>query len=261
MLSQTLFLFNNANPEDRRKLVSDDYRKSHISVQLYNSGSHEYIRIFGEMRADIDETVRQLKVTYPELKITITGGLALIMELSDYITWSQIKSLGLAILVISGVLIFVFGSTRAGLIAIIPNLIPATLTFGLLGLLGEPLDSDTMIIAPIIIGIAVDDTIHFITHYRGEVLIDGDIIRALRTTVKEVGQAIVFTSLILGLGFSIMGFSSHLGSSNMGKYGTLAIFMALICDLFLLPAAIMIFKPRFQKKSSLQPEQQPADRV
>lgn len=261
MLSQTLFLFNNANPEDRRKLVADDYRKSHISVQLYNSGSYEYTRVFADMRVDIDEAVRHLKITYPDLKVTITGGLALMMELSDYITWSQIKSLGLALVVISGILIFVFGSTRAGLIAVIPNMIPAVLTFGLLGLLGEPLDADTMIIAPIIIGIAVDDTIHFITHYRNEVLIDGDIIRALRTTIKEVGQAIVFTSLILGLGFSIMGFSSHLGSSNMGKYGTLAIFAALMCDLFLLPAAIMIFKPRFLSKRSLQPAQQPGERI
>lgn len=252
MLSQTLFMFDNANPEDRRKLVSDDYSKSHVSVQLYNAGSFEYIRMFKEMRQDIDKTMNQLKTDYPDMKVTITGGLALIMELSDYISWSQIKSLSMVIVVISIILIFVFGSIRAGLISIIPNLIPATVTFGLLGLLGMPLDSDTMIIAPVIIGVAVDDTIHFITHYRGEVILDGDIERALRSTIKEVGQAITFTTLILGLGFSIMMFSSHMGTSNMGKFGSLAIFVALICDLFMLPAMILIFKPRFAKKVSVQ---------
>lgn len=250
MLSQTLFLFNNANPEDRRKLVSDDYRKSHITVQLYNAGSFEYLNVFAEMHKDINEALDPHIQTYPEMKISITGGLALLMELSDYITWSQIKSLGLAIVVISIILIFVFGSFRAGLISIIPNLIPATLTFGLLGLLGLPLDSDTMIIAPVIIGVAVDDTIHFITHYRGEVLTDGDITRALNDTIKEVGQAIIFTSLILGLGFSVMANSNHMGMSNMGKFGTLAIFAALLCDLFLLPSMILIFKPKFQKKGA-----------
>ena len=248
VLAQTLFLFNNANPEDRRKLVSDDYRKSHITVQLYNSGSYEYIEVFAGMRRDIDQAFSGLKADYPEMDISITGGLALMMELNDYITWSQMKSLGLAITVISVILIFVFGSFRAGLISIIPNLIPATLTFGLLGLLSIPLDADTMIIAPVIIGVAVDDTIHFITHYRGEVLLDGDITRALRETIKEVGQAITFTSLILGLGFSVMAFSSHMGTSNMGRFGTLAIFVALFCDLFMLPAMILIFKPRFIKK-------------
>jgi uncharacterized protein len=250
VLSQTLFLFNSANPEDRRKLVSDNYQKSHISVQLHNTGSFEYIEMFKKMRQDIDAAFNPLKKDYPEMKITITGGLALIMELSDYIAWSQIKSLGIVIGVISILLIFIFGSYRAGLISIIPNLIPATLTFGLLGLLDIPLDSDTMIIAPVIIGIAVDDTIHFITHYRNEVLIDGNITRALVETIKEVGQAITFTSLILGLGFGIMAFSSHVGTSNMGRFGTLAIFVALFCDLFMLPAMILIFKPKFIKKGS-----------
>jgi predicted RND superfamily exporter protein len=253
MLSQTLFMFNNANPEDRRKLVSDDYSKSHVSVQLYNTGSYEYINVFEEMRQDIDKAMKPLKNDYPDMKVTITGGLALIMELSDYISWSQIKSLTMVIVVISIILIFVFGSIRAGLISIIPNLIPATVTFGLLGLLGMPLDSDTMVIAPVIIGVAVDDTIHFITHYRGEVLLDGNIERALKNTIKEVGQAITFTTLILGLGFSIMAFSSHMGTSNMGKFGSLAIFAALICDLFMLPAMILIFKPRFLRKRDIQP--------
>jgi len=252
MLTQTLFMFNNANPEDRRKLVTDDYQKSHISVQLYNAGSYEYMQVFDRMRMDIDNSASLLKQSYPEMEVKITGGLALMMELSEYITLSQARSLGLAIVVISLLLIFIFGSFRAGLISIIPNLIPASLTFGLLGLLDIPLDSDTMIIAPVIIGIAVDDTIHFITHYRAEVLIDGDIARALRDTIKEVGQAITFTTLILGLGFSIMAFSSHVGMSNMGRFGTLAIFVALACDLFMLPAMILLFKPKFKKKSLLQ---------
>ncbi len=252
VLAQTLFLFNNANPDDRRKLVSDDYSKSHISVQLHNTGSFEYLEMFSKMKSDIDQATAQFKTRYPDTEVSITGGLALIMKLSDYIAWSQVKSLGLVIVVISVILIFVFGSFRAGFISIIPNLIPATITFGLLGLLGIPLDSDTMIIAPVIIGVAVDDTIHFITHYRGEVIIDGDIVRALRETIQEVGQAITFTTLILGLGFSIMSFSSHVGTSIMGQFGTLAIFVALLCDLFMLPAMILIFKPRFQKMSAEQ---------
>ncbi|MCP4755703.1 MAG: MMPL family transporter, partial [Proteobacteria bacterium] len=248
ILDQTLFLFNNANPEDRRRLVSDDYRKSHVSIQLYNEGSYEYNKIFAGMKRDIHWSFAPLKDAYPEMDISVTGGLPLMMELGDYISYTQLKSLGMAIGVISVMLIFVFGSIRAGLLSIVPNLIPATLTFGLLGIVGIALDMDTLVIAPVIIGIAVDDTIHFITHYREEVLETGDVRKALRNTIKEVGQAITFTSLILGLGFSVMSFSNHMGTMNMGIFGTMAVFAAVLCDLFLLSALILVFKPRFLTK-------------
>jgi predicted RND superfamily exporter protein len=248
ILGQTLFLFNNANTKDRRKMVSDDYSKSHISVQLYNSGSYEYTDLFKEVQEDIRVSFKSLENIYPEKVITVTGGLALMMELTDYISWAQVKSLGLAIGIISLLLIFLFGSLRVGFLSVIPNLIPATMTFGLLGLFDIALDSDTLIIAPVIIGIAVDDTIHFLTHYRAEVLKDGDIIKALENTVKEVGQAITFTTLILGFGFFIMSFSTNMSLVKMGTFGSLAIFTALFCDLFMLPALILVFKPRFLSK-------------
>lgn len=248
VLAQTLFLFNNANPEDRRKLVSDDYSKSHISVQLYNAGSLEYTRFFAEVQNEIEDSFAPLKNDYPQLKLSVTGGLALMMELTDYISWTQLRSISLAIGIISLILIFVFGSYLVGLLSILPNLLPSALTFGLLGLFNLPLDSDTIIIAPVIIGIAVDDTIHFITHYRGEVLKDGKIRRSLENTIREVGQAITFTTLILGCGFAVMAFSSYMSLVKVGIFGSLAIFVALISDLLFLPALILIFKPRFLTK-------------
>ena len=245
VLSQTLFMFNNANPDDRRKLVSDNYSKSHISVQLYNAGSFEYIGFFKNVRGDINQAFLEINQQYPGNEISITGGLALIMQMADYISWSQIKSLAMVIVIISILLIFIFGTKRIGIMSIIPNLIPATLTFGLLGLFDIPLDTDTIVIAPVIIGIAVDDTIHFITHYRGEILKTPNIYQALVNTIKEVGQAITFTSLILGLGFFIMTFSTNTSLIKVGVFGSLAIFVALLCDLFLIPALILIFKLRF----------------
>ncbi len=248
MLTQTLFMFNNANPEDRRKLVSDNYDKSHISIQLYNTGSYEYTEFFRKVKIDIHETFKHLKPDYPSMDVSVTGGLALIMELTDYISKTQLRSLGLAIVTISIILIVIFGSIRVGILSIIPNLLPATLTFGLLGLFDIPLDSDTIIIAPVIIGIAVDDTIHFITHYRGEVLKNRQIHRSLKNTIEEVGQAITFTTLILGFGFAIMSFSSYMSMVKVGIFGSMAIFTALICDLFLIPSLILVFKPRFLNK-------------
>ncbi len=252
VLSQTLFLFNNASPDDRRKLVSDNYDKAHISVMLHNASSAEYVRIFNLMKKDFDDAFVQLKQNYPETKITTTGMLVLLMQAAQYMTWSEIQSFGLALAVISVILLLVFGSYKAGLIALIPNLIPATLTFGLMGLLKIPLDFQTMMLAPIIIGIAVDDTVHFITRYRTEVFVDGDMKRALEHTLKETGQAIMSTALILGLGFGIMSFSSASGTANMGRFGALAIFAGLLCDMFLLPGLIMVTNFSFQRQRAKQ---------
>jgi predicted RND superfamily exporter protein len=134
----------------------------------------------------------------------------------------------------------------------VPNLIPALLAFGLMGLLNIPLDTDTLLIAPVIIGIAVDDTIHFMTHYRVELTRTRNMQQALDSTVHDVGRAVLFTTMILGLGFAILGFSEYLGMAKIGIFGALAIFVALLCDLLLLPALLMKLKPRFGLKGPIQ---------
>jgi uncharacterized protein len=252
-VSQTLFLFNQSNPDDRRKLVSDNFDKSHISVRLYNAGSYEYAKTWDAVRQDIAQSVDKLKQKYPHARVSITGVLALLMEGADYLTHSELQSFGLALVLISIILLVLFGSMKAGAIALIPNLIPAILGYGILGLLGTPLDITTMMIAPIIIGIAVDDTVHFITRYRIEVVEHGDIRKALQTTITDTGQSIVFTTLILGLGFGIMGFASSAGMANLGRIGALAILVGLLNDLFLLPAMILVFKLKFRGRDVSQP--------
>ena len=147
-VSQLLYLFNSSNPEERRALVSDDYSKSHISVQLRNAGSNEYKEFFKEIQQDINSEFNKLTASYPEIKVQITGSFALMMRLADDISKNQFKSLAIAAVVISLLLMVTLGSLQAGVMSIIPNLIPATLAFGLMGLLGIPLDTDTLIIAP-----------------------------------------------------------------------------------------------------------------
>ena len=244
-VSQLLYLFNSANPKDRRALVSDDYSRSHITINLRNAGSYEYSLFFEEIQVDIDQTFQPLSAKYPDMEVSVTGTLAMMMRLMDDISTSQFKSLALAMVIISVLLMVTLGSLQAGMLGIIPNLIPAIFTFGIMGWLGIPLDTDTLMIAPLIIGIAVDDTIHFITHYRVALAKTHDMAQALISTIKEVGQAITFTTLILGCGFFMLSFSDYLGLAKMGGFGALAVFVALLCDLLFLPALIMIFKPKF----------------
>ena len=250
-VAQLLYLFNSSNPEERRALVNDDYSQSHISVQLRNAGSSEYAEFFEQVQIDIEQAFASHKAQYPNMDVHVTGTLAMMMRLMDDMSNNQFKSLALAMVFISGLLVLTLGSVQAGLMSIIPNMRPATLAFGLRGLIGIPLDTDTLMIAPLIIGIAVDDTIHFITHYRMALAKHSDMRLALVDTIKQVGQAVTYTSLVLGCGFFMLSFSNYLGLAKVGAFGSLAIFVALLCDLLFFPALIMVFKPKFGQQNVL----------
>lgn len=248
MVSQLLYLFNSANPEDRRAIVSDDYSSSHITINAYNAGSYQYRAFFDEIGEEIDVVFGALESEFPEMDVTVTGSMAMMMRMADEVARSQYTSMLFALAIISVILIVTLGSLKGGFLAMVPNLIPATLSFGLMGLLGLPLDADTLLIAPIIIGIAVDDTIHFMTHYRIDLSRTGSMSQALRSTIRDVGQAVMFTTMVIALSFALLSFSGHLGMAKMGFFGSIAIFVALLCDLFLIPAMIIVFKPTFGVK-------------
>jgi predicted RND superfamily exporter protein len=250
VLANTLFLFNNADPKERRRVVTDDYAMGRVSINLRNAGSHEYRALIDEVEAWAAQRFAPLTSRHPGLTVSATGTMALTMLLTDYISWSQIKSFGLALVVISLLLLLAFGSLRAGLVALFPNLFPILAIFGLMGWLDIPLDADTLLIAPITIGIAVDDTIHFLTHYRAEVQQRQNPQEAIIHAFRETGQAISFTSIILSLGFLIFVFSLHQGLSNFGVMSAVAFIAALLADLFLLPSLCLLADLRF---SSLQP--------
>ena len=252
--AQLLYLFDNANPKDRRNIVNDDYSQSHISIQLRNKGSYEYTHFFEAVQRDLEQHFLPLKAQYPDMSVNVTGGLSLMMELIDHISWAQIKSFGFALSIITLLMVVSLSSVQAGLISMVPNLLPAFFTFGVMGLLGIPLDTDTLIIAPLIIGIAVDDTIHFIAHYRDAWFELGDVDEALKSTIKEVGQAVTFTTLVLAIGFSMLAFSDYLGLAKTGIFGSLAIVVALSSDLLLLPALIHWIKPDLGRKRFLAKE-------
>ena len=247
VLRQVLFLFENANPKDRNRLVSDDYSRARIGLNSINVGSIEALAIMENIQAFIDKRFQGLKQTYPDLNITLTGNMALLAIMLDYIAWAQIKSFGLALVVISIILFIVLGSLKAGLVALAPNLFPILTTFGLMGYFKIPLDADTLLIAPIIIGLAVDDTIHFLTHFRIEMEKSKDITIGVIKSIREAGQAISFTSLILSAGFLVFILSFHNGLSHFGIFASIAIMTALMCDLFLLPALCKVLNVNFQK--------------
>jgi hypothetical protein len=246
VLSQVLFLFGNANPSDRRRLVSDDYSRARIGVNSMNVSSSEATRIIEKIQHYIDIKFLPLKTRYPDLNVRLTGNMAMLAILLEYISWSQIKSFSLALGIISLTLFLVLGSWKAGAVSLIPNLFPVLTSFGLMGFCGVPLDADTLLVAPIIMGLAVDDTIHFMTHFRLEMQLCGNIPKAAIYSIREAGQAITFTSIILSCSFLVFVLSFHNGLSHFGIFSAIAIMSALISDLFLLPALCKAMRVDFK---------------
>lgn len=240
-LKQVLLMYDSADPESRKLFADDDWEKGRITLQVVNKSSFEYVEFLKQVDAWLAEYLEPLKKDNSDITYYATGGIPIMMRLTGFLTQSQISSFGLALIVISVIMLLIYGSVRYGIIAMIPNIFPILVTVGVTGWFKIPLDSDTLLVLPIAIGIAVDDTIHFMTHYRGELLAGHDRTEAIKTTMREVGQAMIFTSVILSAGFLIFLPSIYVPFRNFGMLSAIAISSALIADLLFLPALLIAF--------------------
>lgn len=240
-VSQLLFLFNNVSPEERRRLIADDFDATRISFTVKNTGSKEYVDLVARARDFGKQHFDGLRNVYPDLRVTSAGGVVSFMYLFDKVASSQILSFAITLSVVSIILLFVFGSLKIGAMALVPNIVPIVITFGAMGWLGISLTPTTMILAPIILGIAVDDSIHFINKLKQVQPQCKSVSKAIRQTLHEAGSAICFTSLILVGGLLMMLYSSNAYMQAFGYLSALAIGSALLADLFLVPAILKIF--------------------
>ena len=128
-------------------------------------------------------------------------------------------------------------------LAIAPNLLAAASVLGLMGLAGISLDMMTITIAAICIGIAVDDTIHYVHRFSEEFSEHNDYWKAIRLSHGSIGKAMYYTSLIITLGFSILALSNFVPTIYFGLLTGFAMIMALLANLTLLPLLIALFKP------------------
>ena len=154
---------------------------------------------------------------------------------------SLIRGLAVSILIVAFIIGLVYRSWRILLISIVPNVFPLLFIAGVMGYLGIELKTSTAIIFTIAFGIAVDDTIHFLGKFKYELMQGKGHIYALKQSYMTTGKAMILTTLILCAGFLLLVFSSFLGTYYMGVMLCLALFVALIADLTLLPVLLLVF--------------------
>jgi predicted RND superfamily exporter protein len=176
-------------------------------------------------------------------QVHLTGMLVLYNNLLHSLFRSQILTAGAVFLAILLMFMVLFRSFGLALVAIVPNLFAAALVLGLMGWLGIALDLMTITIAAISIGIAVDDTIHYVHRYRHEFHRDGDYRAAVARSHASIGRALFYTTLTITLGFSILTLSSFVPTIYFGLFTGIAMLAALVADLSLLPQLLVRFKP------------------
>ena len=174
---------------------------------------------------------------------TVTGILILYNNMLQSLFDSQILSLGFVMLGISIMFLILFKSFTLSLIGIAPNLLAATFVLGLMGLIGIPLDMMTITVAAITVGIAVDNSIHYIYRFREEYEKLKNYDDALKASHNSIGRAIFFTSVTIIFGFSILVLSNFIPTIIFGILTGLAMMIAMIAVLTLLPRLILTIKP------------------
>jgi predicted RND superfamily exporter protein len=189
----------------------------------------------GQLLAGIHADMAQLGV--PREDYRLTNLFVLYQDLLQRLFRSQILTLGIVYAVLAVAFVGIFRSWKTALIALAPNMLATLAVLGLMGWLRIPLDFMTITIASIAMGIAVDDTIHYIHRYREE-LRDGRTDRAVTRSHGTVGYAMLYTSVIIVLGFSLLAFSDFVPSILFGLLTALAMSLALVFALTVLPALL-----------------------
>ena len=243
LIAQELLLFTlfDGGRRELDSFVTSDYSQGRISVKTRAMSSEQSL-IIGKLLAKM----AQKTFSDTGLQITLTGTIHLYNINLKRLVESQIKSFTLAYVLIIGILFLAFRSIKYGGLSILPNLLPITLIMGIMGWSGIALNNTTVMVASVALGIAVDDTVHYIARFRKERRSKKLTVQdALRKTTVSIGRAIIFTSMINIAGFLILIVLPFQPTREFGLLISCAMFLALIGDLIILPASIAVFKGRF----------------
>ncbi|WP_238480319.1 efflux RND transporter permease subunit [Mangrovibacterium lignilyticum] len=220
-------------------------------VSQFIDYNYEHARILVSLKDGSNRTGKKVLKALKEITegdpavVCIAGpGLSKI-QIADMVIHGQISSMILALAIIFILLALIFRSFAAGTKGSLPLLLSSLFLFGLMGFLNIPLDIVTAMLSSIMIGVGVDYTIHFLWRYKAEYASAGDRNIAVARTLETAGRGIVFNAFSVIVGFSVLIFSSFAPLRFFGVLVVVSIFSCLICALLLIPAIIIVYKPRF----------------
>ena len=215
------------------RLISDDKKVLRVTGLIENKTSSEMKTIYNKL----DSLSRSFP---PYLSIECTGTTVVALRTNDYLVQSLVNSLGLALFFISIVMAIMFKARSILFASLVTNLIPIFTILGIIAWFGVSIRPPTAMTFAVALGIAVDDSLHFLLRYRKELRQGMNRVDAIKSTIINTGSALMITTTILVAGFSILLFSAFLPTYQFGLLSASMIGVALLCDLTLLPALCLV---------------------
>jgi predicted RND superfamily exporter protein len=244
VIAQELLLFENSGTDDLEKFTDSRFQTARVNMRLPNSDAVFY----GSYLSVLDGGLRE--VLGEDLEYGITGNTTVMSRVFAAMVTSMGRSYLIALLVITPLMVLMIGNLRLGLISMVPNLFPVIFVLGVMGWMRLPLDTSNIVVGSIIIGLAVDDTIHFLQRFRVEFAGSGNVLDSVRATMRGTGAALLFTSLVLATGFLVMSlFGTMLNTLQFGALAALGIVVALVADLLVTPALITLTADRLMRQA------------
>ena len=226
LITQLLFL---SSSDELDRIVDSRFRTTNIVVRSRVINSDR-------MSVLLERIEPQLQLLPEHLKATVTGNPVLVSETLTDIIVGQARSVGLALIFVYAILTIMFMSQRIGFVALLPNVVPVLVYFGSLGFFGISLNPSTSLIAPMVLGIAIDDTIHYFSRFNREVRRHADDRKATLLAMKAVGRPVTFTSIGLCLGFLVLITSELRMQAQVGLMASYSLAIAWLSDFLLTPA-------------------------
>ncbi len=223
--------------EDTLQWISHDFQELRMEARIRAVGTRD-----GDV---LDQRIRELirKRLSNDFDCEITGNITLLGKMAKKLVDYQIRGFSVSFCAILLLVMIFFGSVRIGLLAAIPNLLPIILVYGLMGFLKIELSMPTAMISGIVLGLVVDQAIHFINRFKIEFQKRRNYPLALHYTYRYVGTSLVTSNLILCIGFASSVFASFRPTIHFGLLTALTIFIALFCTLILMPVFLVWMKP------------------
>jgi len=233
LVAQEFLLFENSGSDDLEDFVDSQFSMARLTLKVPFVDGVLYDPLEEEISA-------YLAKNFHDVDFQITGLVALIAKTFNNTITSMAKSYLIALGIITLMMIILIGRFRIGLLSMIPNLAPIILMLGVIGWFRFPMDLFTMMVASIAIGLAVDDTIHFMHNFRRYYEQSGDPKKAVFETLHSTGRAMLVTSIVLSIGFFIYMFASMQNIIRFGFLTGFTIIMALASDYFIAPALMVL---------------------
>ncbi|MBM4356152.1 MAG: hypothetical protein FJ109_20565 [Deltaproteobacteria bacterium] len=239
-VAQLLLPLESASQEFLDRVVTLDYDATRVTLYLYDHGSSAWDTVKGVAQQRLQNAISLDPDLGRRYSFEITGTMNFVEKALSFIVRDMLTSLGTAFIFIFGLIVLLFRSVRVGMVSFLPNIFPLVATLVAMVVFGIELRTATVLIFSISLGIAVNDTIHFVARYNEEVQAGRPPVEAVRLSMRSTGRAMVVSTVILAGGFLVDVISEFVALRQFGYLASFTVVMALVGDMLVLPASLVL---------------------